>query len=297
MESPADFPGRPEALQVRNENLGCGARWLPAPICCWAQMWQDETVPTPPTASQKEDVTKNRLWIRDGAGWPWGWGGSEGPGMCPREAARAGVREVRPGIFQKQVSGWRGKCTVCLPTGLVCLDIFKEPPRNVSPPNPPPGAQDTYPLPSIYTKQGVQKGQESMGIPGLVPLRVPSTGWEKQGLVHRMRPHTQARLLLPRWRDGERLRASGNAPHVLGLPQGSMGPGLGALTVDLEYSRVLGLLSQDGLLNTLLVFPEKPDGGGGHSQTLQRDRSCAPGSVLRAGGHLGRPKHRHQVLA
>lgn len=34
MESPADFPGRPEALQVRNENLGRGARWLPAPICC-----------------------------------------------------------------------------------------------------------------------------------------------------------------------------------------------------------------------------------------------------------------------
>ena len=84
---------------------------------------------------------------------------------------------------------------------------------------------------------------------------------------------------------------------MLGLPQGSVGPGLGALTVDLEYSRVLGLLSQDGLLYTLLVFPEKPDGAGAHSQTLRRDGSWDPGSVLRAGGHLGRPKHRHQVLA
>lgn len=157
---------------MRTSGVGLGGS--PPPSAAGAQTWQgSETVPTPPTASQKEDVTKNRLWIRDGAGGPWGWGGSGGPGMCPREAARAGVRGVRPGIFQKQVSGWRGKCTVCLPTGLVCLDIFIRSPRETcARRNPPPGAQDTYPLPSIYTKQGVQKGQESMGIPGLVPLRV-----------------------------------------------------------------------------------------------------------------------------
>lgn len=39
----------------------------------------DETVPTPPTASQKEDVTNNRLWIGDGAGGPWGWDWIWGP--------------------------------------------------------------------------------------------------------------------------------------------------------------------------------------------------------------------------
>ena len=47
-----------------------------------------------------------------------------------------------------------------------------------------------------------------------------------------------------------------------GYPKGTRGPGW-PLTVDREDSRVLRLLGHEGLLHTLVVFPEKPGGCGG----------------------------------
>ena len=130
--------------------------------------------------------------------------GSGGPGVRPREAARAGVGGVRPGMFQKQVPDRRGKRTVCLPTCLVFLEIFKEG-RPVSEQG---GghvsayrtrsAQDACPLASTFAKRAVPKEkvpplQEGVGASGLVisPAKIISGG--RRGCYTDSRPRTASR--------------------------------------------------------------------------------------------------------
>lgn len=178
-------------------------------------------------------------------------------------------------MFQKQVPDRRGKRTVCLPTCLVFLEIFKEG-RPVSEQggghvsaHRTRSAQDACPLASTFAKRAVPKEkvpplQEGVGASGLVTPRMTSMGVRRQGLVCSSRPQTRADSCC---QDAEHLRASGGALCGPGLPRGHAGPGLGALTVDCEDSRVLGLLGHEGLLHTLVVFPEKPGGCGGRGHS------------------------------